>query len=155
MEILLLLIVLSIVVIAAKRFLRSRRRRALRLQSFPEDAKRLLEENFPLYRLLPQDLKNQLHGLINVFLDEKTFIGCRGQQITDQVRVTIAAQACMLLLNRQTKLYPWPDYNERVVAKRGDSAQDIIIAMQSMAIKSPGESSTSSTLSIFCVVFCR
>jgi Mlc titration factor MtfA (ptsG expression regulator) len=43
---------------------------------------------------------------IHLFLDEKTFIGCRGQQITDPVKITIAAQACMLLLNRPTKLYP-------------------------------------------------
>ncbi len=92
--------------VAAKRILRVKRRRDLRLQPFPDAWRRLLEENIPLYRHLPQDLKTQLHGLIHLFLDEKTFIGCRGQQITDPVKITIAAQACMLLLNRPTKLYP-------------------------------------------------
>ena len=35
---------------------------------------------------------------------EKAFVGCGGQEITDEVRVTIAAQACMLLLNRKTNV---------------------------------------------------
>ena len=43
---------------------------------------------------------------MQVFLDEKDFIGCETQEITDEVRVTIAAQACTLLLNRRTRLYP-------------------------------------------------
>jgi Mlc titration factor MtfA (ptsG expression regulator) len=47
-----------------------------------------------------------LHARINVFLDEKRFEGCGGLEITDEIRVTIAAQACMLLLNRKTKCYP-------------------------------------------------
>jgi Mlc titration factor MtfA (ptsG expression regulator) len=76
------------------------------LQPFPEKWGQWLKDNLSLYRAIPQELKNQLHSLISVFLDEKTFLGCRGQQITDQVKITIAAQACMLLLNRPTKLYP-------------------------------------------------
>jgi hypothetical protein len=106
MTILFSAIALLIFAAAARRLFRIRRRRSLRLRPFPENWRRLLEENFPLYHLLGQDLKNQLHGLVNIFLDEKTFIGCRGQQITDQVKVTIASQACMLLLNRKTNLYP-------------------------------------------------
>lgn len=106
MNIIFSVIVLLICAIVAQRILRVRRRRALRLQPFSEKWKQLLEENCPLYRLLPEELKNQLQGLVNVFLVEKTFIGCRGQIITDQVKITIASQACMLLLNRQTKLYP-------------------------------------------------
>lgn len=106
MNIFFLVAVLLILVVAAHRALRIRRRRDLKLRPFPENWRRLLEENLPLYRAIPQDLKSQLHGLVNLFLDEKTFLGCRGQQITDQVKITIAVQACMLLLNRPTKLYP-------------------------------------------------
>ena len=100
--------VILIIIFAAttRKILRVKRRQYLRIRPFPENWRHLLEENFPLYRLLPQDLRSQLHGLISIFLDEKTFIGCRGQQITDQVKITIASQACMLLLNRSTKLYP-------------------------------------------------
>lgn len=106
MQILLTVFVLLIFAVAAKRILRMKRRRALRLQPFPENWRRLLEDNIPLYRLLPLDLQNQLHGLVSIFLAEKQFIGCRGQQINDRVKITIAGHACLLLLNRQTKLYP-------------------------------------------------
>ena len=85
---------------------RSQRRKKLMASPTPEDWPALIEKNIPIYRHLPAELKKQLHGLMNVFLDEKTFIGCGGQEITDEVRVTIAAQACMLLLNRPTTFYP-------------------------------------------------
>jgi Mlc titration factor MtfA (ptsG expression regulator) len=62
--------------------------------------------NVPLYRYLPEELKKQLHGHINIFLSEKRFEGCGGIEITDQIRVTIAALACILLLNRKTDYYP-------------------------------------------------
>jgi Mlc titration factor MtfA (ptsG expression regulator) len=41
-----------------------------------------------------------------VFLAEKRFEGCAGFAITDEVRVTIAAQACLLLLHRETDYFP-------------------------------------------------
>src|SRR5207247_571968 len=34
------------------------------------------------------------------------FEGCGGFEITDEVRVTIAAQACLLLLHRETDYFP-------------------------------------------------
>jgi Mlc titration factor MtfA (ptsG expression regulator) len=99
-------IVLLILAVAARKIFRVKRRRALLARPFPNVWQKVLEESTPLYRSLPQDLKTQLHGLIYLFLDEKTFLGCRGQEITDQVKITVAAGACMLLLNRPTKLYP-------------------------------------------------
>ena len=50
--------------------------------------------------------KRQLFGKVQVFLSEKTFEGCGGQEITEEIKVTIAAQACMLLLGRETRIYP-------------------------------------------------
>jgi Mlc titration factor MtfA (ptsG expression regulator) len=91
-------------------FLRHRRRQARRERlfsgPFPDDWIRILEQNVPLYRLLPEPLRNELHGHINVFLDEKNFEGCGGLEVTDEIRVTIAAQACILLLDRTAKCYP-------------------------------------------------
>jgi Mlc titration factor MtfA (ptsG expression regulator) len=43
---------------------------------------------------------------MNVFLEEKEFVGCGGLNITDEVRLTIAAQACLLLLNRKSAYFP-------------------------------------------------
>jgi len=41
-------------------------------------------------------LKRQLHGDIQIFLDEKNFEVCGGLEITDEIKVTIAAQACII-----------------------------------------------------------
>lgn len=60
----------------------------------------------PLYRALPDSLRAQLHGHVNVFLEEKVFVGCGGIELTDEMKVTIAAQACVLLLNRITDYFP-------------------------------------------------
>ncbi len=66
----------------------------------------ILQKNLTLYNKLPGKLKHKLHGLINVFLHEKTFHGYNGLQINDEIKVTIASQACMLLLNHDGNIYP-------------------------------------------------
>ena len=45
-------------------------------------------------------------GHIQVFIAEKNFEGCDGLEITDRIRVVVAAQACILLLHRDTGYYP-------------------------------------------------
>jgi Mlc titration factor MtfA (ptsG expression regulator) len=55
---------------------------------------------------MPADLQLQLKRHIQIFLTEKKFIGLQGIEINDEIRVTIAAQACLLLLNRKTNYYP-------------------------------------------------
>lgn len=87
-------------------FLKKRRRERLRAQPFPADFEQTLAANVPVYRHLPADLRAQLHGHIHVFLSEKHFEGCNGLEITDEVRVTIAGEACLLILNRETEYYP-------------------------------------------------
>lgn len=84
------------------------RRRRLRLasQPFPSAWRRILRRRVPLVARLPADLQLQLKRHMQVFLAEKAFIGCRGLKMTDDIRVTIAAQACLLLLNRPPGGYP-------------------------------------------------
>jgi len=77
----------------------ARRDRLLR-QPLPEEYIHILEDKVPLYAILPDKLRHALHGRINIFLNEKKFIGCAGFTITDEVRLTIAGNACILLLNR-------------------------------------------------------
>jgi len=98
--------VLIIAVLTGKRIRRNNRRKKLLAAPFPEDWKPIIEKNVPLYNRLPDALKQQLRGMVNVFLAEKNFEGCGGQQITDEIKVTIAAQACMLLLNRKPTFFP-------------------------------------------------
>lgn len=66
----------------------------------------ILERNVGIYRQLPDELKTELHGLINVFLAEKQFMGCDGVEISDEMKVTVAGLASILLLNRPTTYYP-------------------------------------------------
>ena len=82
------------------------KRKQLLLIPFPDEWKQIIQKNVPLYNRLPDSLKEQLHGFVNVFIAEKKFEGCSGLEITDEIKVTIAAQASMLLLNRKAKYFP-------------------------------------------------
>ena len=99
-------VVLVVGVVVGRRMVRRTRRKKWLAEPIKPEWKVILEKNVPLYKLLPGKLKGELEGLLNVFLSEKSFEGCGGQEITDEVRVTIAGQACMLLLNRKTRYFP-------------------------------------------------
>jgi len=73
---------------------------------FPPEWEEILARNVPLYARLPASLKQQLHGHIQVLVSEKHFEGCGGLEMTDEIKVTIAAQAGILLLNRKPRYYP-------------------------------------------------
>lgn len=60
----------------------------------------------PVYGRMPAPLQQQLQGLVKQFLHQKKFVGCDGLEVTEEMRITIAAQACLLLLNRPSKVYP-------------------------------------------------
>ena len=85
---------------------RKRRRKRLMQQKLPDEWLSIVRRNVPYYAHLPADVQLELQGLIQVFLDEKEFEGCNGLRITDEIRLTIAAQACILLLGRETDIYP-------------------------------------------------
>lgn len=87
-------------------YFRRRRREKLRRQSFPSEWRAIIERNVPLFRRLAEADKRELLGHIQVFIAEKHFEGCGGLELTDEIRVTIAAQACVLLLHRESDYYP-------------------------------------------------
>lgn len=101
----LLILAAVLIWIVPPRLRRSRRARQV-ARPFPREYEAILERNVPLYRQMPPDLKEQLHGRVNVLLDEKAFIGCGGLEITDEIRVTIAGYASFLILNRDTEYFP-------------------------------------------------
>ena len=78
---------------------RDQRRKELAGQSLPPKWSAILERNVPYCRALHPDERKRLDELIQIFLAEKHFEGCGGLEVTDEMRVTIAAQACLLLLN--------------------------------------------------------
>jgi MtfA peptidase len=87
-------------------FLKGRRRRRLLEQPVPAAWRAIVERNLPIFRRLPRADQAELLSHVQVFLDEKIFEGCGGLELTDEIRVTIAAQACLLLLHRETDYYP-------------------------------------------------
>jgi Mlc titration factor MtfA (ptsG expression regulator) len=85
---------------------KSRRRARLRSRPAPRAWREILDRNLPVFhRLSPEDQK-ELIGHMQVFIAEKHFEGCGGLTLTDEIRVTIAGQACLLLLHRETDYYP-------------------------------------------------
>jgi MtfA peptidase len=82
------------------------RRNHLRERPFPELWAATVEHSLPMYTRLASAERNRLQGHIQVFLAEKQFIGCNGLQVTDQMKVIIAATACLLLLNERKKYFP-------------------------------------------------
>lgn len=88
-----------------------KRRRRARLRELPltADQRATLDSKVPhLARLTPAD-RHELAGLIQIFLAEKSFEGCGGLELTDTIKLIIAAQACLLLLHRDTDIYPGVD----------------------------------------------
>ena len=53
----------------------------------------------PLIRKLPPDYGAQLDGKISLFLDQVDFVGCNGLEVTEEMELSIAAQACLLVVN--------------------------------------------------------
>jgi Mlc titration factor MtfA (ptsG expression regulator) len=77
---------------------------------FPDEWVNILEHNIEIYPNLPMPLRHQIRLMIKQFLHQKHFSGAGGLEITDEMRITIAAQACLLQLNRNSGLYPGLKY---------------------------------------------
>jgi hypothetical protein len=91
---------------AANFFLRRQRKKKLISSPFPEKWAAVLRENIGLYRRLPDDMKKRLHEKVKIFIAEKSFEGCGGLEVTEEMKVTIAGHACMLLLSSEREVYP-------------------------------------------------
>jgi len=75
--------------------------------AFPREWSNLLARTTPFYNHLPAGQLDRLHQCIRAFISEKEFWGCQGLQITEDVRLVIAAQACLLVLGLpRLGLYP-------------------------------------------------
>jgi Mlc titration factor MtfA (ptsG expression regulator) len=66
----------------------------------------IVERNVPLVRGLSSDERERLLQLVQVFLADKHFEGCGGLTLTEEMKVTIAAEACLLLLHLEGPCYP-------------------------------------------------
>src|SRR5262249_21497329 len=87
-------------------FFKRRRRERLRAAPFPAAWLEIMETMMPIYASLPGPDRRELQGLVQVFLAEKHYEGCGGLELTDEIKVTIAGWAVLLLLHRDTDIYP-------------------------------------------------
>ena len=101
----------------------NRRRARLRAQLFPSVWRAILERNLSFFRRLSEEDQSELIGHIQVFLAEKHFEGAGGLELNDEIRVTIAAQACLLLLHRKTDYYP--ELTSIIVYPTGYTAEEV------------------------------
>ena len=133
------LVVPGVAALLAQPWWTERRHQRLREQPFPAAWARIVQRRVPLARQLPDPLRRRLEGQIQVFVAEKPFIGCQGQAIDDEVRVTIAAQACLLLIGdesaacfprlRQVLVYP-----DAFVVQRTQTLQGGVVDVQPQAL---------------------
>lgn len=85
-------------------WLRRRRRDHLEKRGLPADWVQWFEV-LPFIARLSSDERKRLEALVCVFVAEKDFEGCDGLEIRDKIRVVIAAQACLLILNLDHLFY--------------------------------------------------
>ena len=129
------IIILILLGVAAFGFRRWSKRRAIkRILATPlTDAQRaMVAVQVPITRRLPQELRGKLEGKIQLFLHQVEFIGCDDLEVTEEMELSIAAQACLLIVNsdswyknlRTLLIYPGAfksvkkEYNGYVVTER-------------------------------------
>ena len=82
------------------------RRNRLKRRTFPPMWDALIENNLPICLHFSPAERRRLQGHIQVFLASKQFIGCGGLQVTEEMKLIVAAIGCLLLLNERGKYFP-------------------------------------------------
>ena len=99
-------VVLLLLGFTVKAALKRSRRKSLAQRRLTSEQRDQLGKDFVIFSKLPETLRNELEGLMHVFIDEKSFEACGGvEEVTDHMQRVIAAQACLLLLNRKHDYY--------------------------------------------------
>lgn len=95
---------------------RNWRRRRFAERPAPEAWRAIIERNVRQYAQLDDARRGKLIRLVKIFVHEKYWEGCNGLTITEEIQVTIAGHACLLLLgfegevfNRLSTVLVYPD----------------------------------------------
>lgn len=93
-----LLLIAALIAFFGGRYLwKQAKRRALLDKPLSDEARAIVAEQVPLTARLPAEIRRRFEGKVNAFLDQVEFIGCDGLEVTDEIRLSIAAQACLLI----------------------------------------------------------
>jgi Mlc titration factor MtfA (ptsG expression regulator) len=82
-----------------------RRRQGVFVQPFPDAWREILQANVRHCQQLSPDEIVKLQGLTHVLVADKNWEGCGGLNMTDEIRVTIAAQIALLVLGFEPPQY--------------------------------------------------
>ncbi len=85
---------------------KTQHRRELLAQPFPVSWLGYLAANVAQYRSLSNDEQRKLGDIARILVAEKSWEGCGGLALTDEMQVTIAAQAALLVLGFEDEYYP-------------------------------------------------
>ena len=102
---------------------------------FQEEWIALLQENLPLYGRLTEALQGQLRERMRLFIGAVRFEGCGGLELADEMVLTVAAQACLLVLHREGSPYP----NLRVVYLYPSTFSSVVREVDEHGIVTEGE----------------
>jgi Mlc titration factor MtfA (ptsG expression regulator) len=86
-------------------WLRTRRRRAIGGRSLPPEWDDILARNVRQTQWLDDAERARLRSWVAVFVAEKRFEGCRGMTVDDEVRVSIAGQAGLIVLGMEGEYF--------------------------------------------------
>lgn len=76
-----------------------RRKRLLKRAELPPEEWRRVLVALPLLRGLPPDEERRLHDLVLLFLHEKQFVPAGGLDLTPEMELWVAVQACLPIMN--------------------------------------------------------
>ncbi|MGB3795335.1 MAG: M90 family metallopeptidase [Alteraurantiacibacter sp.] len=94
-----LLFLLIVAVFVFRHFALRRKRERLLATPLSPEQRQVIAELVPIIRGLPVSLRPKLEGKINLFLDQITFHGNQGLAVTERMKLSIAAQACLPIVN--------------------------------------------------------
>ena len=74
------------------------REQLLNAALFPDEWE-IINRSVPIISKLPPELRGNFEGKVSLFLDQVEFIGCDGLEVTQEMELSIAAQASLLVVN--------------------------------------------------------
>lgn len=77
---------------------RNNRRKKILATPFPREWEKYIQNHIPYYQHFNNVEKKRLQNLVQIFVADKHWVGCNDLALTDEIRVVIAAQACLLVL---------------------------------------------------------
>lgn len=92
-------LMLAVAVLGYRYWSKKQARSRLLSTALSDHQRTVIATQVPLIARLPTDLRGLLEGKVSLFLDQVEFIGCDGLEVTEEMELSISAQACLLIVN--------------------------------------------------------